>query len=266
MRDGRWWGAWCAPRVVVSGHVGTATAGTRCVTSGCGCRTARAVLVGTVGASAVTVGPFARELCACVTESDSHALTAPPPTCVAQLSDRCCGPSRWNRATPLTTLRHPRQPERRRRRILGVTLPYEAVSGPGHELATVASSGHEPRTQTGTGPVQQLGRALLNIGRMGPGRADYYLTAVARSDGGVEGYYLARGEEPGRWLGTGSKILGLAGEVTGEQLRAVLDAKHPATGDRLSAHPARKVPGFDHTFRAPKSVSLLWALGDRDTA
>jgi conjugative relaxase-like TrwC/TraI family protein len=101
---------------------------------------------------------------------------------------------------------------------------------------------------------------------MAPGRADYYLTAVARGGGGVEGYYLARGEEPGRWLGAGADTLGLSGEVTAEQLRAVLDAGHPTTGVQLAAHPARKVPGFDHTFRAPKSVSLLWALGDRATA
>jgi conjugative relaxase-like TrwC/TraI family protein len=101
---------------------------------------------------------------------------------------------------------------------------------------------------------------------MGPGRADYYLTAVARGGEGVEGYYLARGEEPGRWLGAGADTLGLSGEVTAEQLRAVLDAHHPHTGQQLAAHPARKVPGFDHTFRAPKSVSLLWALSDRDTA
>jgi conjugative relaxase-like TrwC/TraI family protein len=106
---------------------------------------------------------------------------------------------------------------------------------------------------------------VLNIGRMAPGRADYYLTAVAKRDG-VEGYYLARGEEPGRWLGTGADTLGLSGEVTAEQLRAVLDARHPETGQQLAAHPARKVPGFDHTFRAPKSVSLLWALGDQATA
>jgi conjugative relaxase-like TrwC/TraI family protein len=124
---------------------------------------------------------------------------------------------------------------------------------------------HVTVTQTGTGPVRAHGRLMLNIGRMAPGRADYYLTAVARDDG-VEGYYLARGEEPGRWLGTGAASLGLSGEVTGEQLRAVLDARHPATGDQLARHPARKVPGFDHTFRAPKSVSLLWALGDRATA
>jgi conjugative relaxase-like TrwC/TraI family protein len=107
---------------------------------------------------------------------------------------------------------------------------------------------------------------LLNIGRMAPGRADYYLTAVARGADGVEGYYLARGEEPGRWLGAGADTLGLSGEVTAEQLRAVLDAHHPATGQQLGRHLARMVPGFDHTFRAPKSVSLLWALSDRDTA
>ena len=106
---------------------------------------------------------------------------------------------------------------------------------------------------------------MLNIGRMAPGRADYYLTAVAKQDG-VEGYYLAHGEEPGRWLGTGAETLGLSGEVTGEELRAVLDARHPDSGVRLTSHPARKVPGFDHTFRAPKSVSLLWALGDRQVA
>jgi Ti-type conjugative transfer relaxase TraA len=107
---------------------------------------------------------------------------------------------------------------------------------------------------------------MLNIGRMAPGRADYYLTAVARGGNGVEGYYLARGEEPGRWLGHGAEQLGLSGEVTAEQLRAVLDARHPDTGFQLARHPARKVPGFDHTLRAPKSVSLLWALSDRDTA
>jgi conjugative relaxase-like TrwC/TraI family protein len=106
---------------------------------------------------------------------------------------------------------------------------------------------------------------MLNIGRMAPGRADYYLTAVAKRDG-LEGYYLARGEEPGRWLGRGADTLGLSGEVTAEQLRAVLDGRDPTSGEQLAAHPARKVPEFDHTFRAPKSVSLLWALGDQATA
>jgi hypothetical protein len=58
----------------------------------------------------------------------------------------------------------------------------------------------------------------------------------------------------------------VSGEVTGLHLRAVLDARAPSTGEQLARHPARKVPGFDHTFRAPKSVSLLSALFDRGTS
>jgi conjugative relaxase-like TrwC/TraI family protein len=104
---------------------------------------------------------------------------------------------------------------------------------------------------------------MLNIGRMAPGRADYYLTVVADRDDATD-YYLAPGEEPGRWLTTGGLALG--GTVRAEQLRAVLDARHPDTGEQLASHPARKVPGFDLTYRPPKSVSLLWALGDRNVA
>lgn len=104
---------------------------------------------------------------------------------------------------------------------------------------------------------------MLNIGRMAPGSQDYYLHAVAH---GVEDYYLGRGEAPGRWLGHGLDPLDLSGEVTGEQLTAVLAGQHPATGETLAAHPARKVPGFDLTFRAPKSVSLLWGLADTEVS
>ena len=103
---------------------------------------------------------------------------------------------------------------------------------------------------------------MLNIGRMAPGRAAYYLEVVA--DREATDYYLAPGEEPGRWLLAGG--LDLAGIVQAPQLRAVLDGRDPVTGVQLAAHPARKVPGFDLTYRPPKSVSLLWALGDAATA
>ena len=106
------------------------------------------------------------------------------------------------------------------------------------------------------------GRPLLNIGRMAPGGHDYYLGIVAS---GAEDYYLAAGEEPGRWVGRGAQRLSLAGRVEAEELRAVLAGHDPASGEQLARHPARKVPGFDLTFRAPKSVSLLWGLGDRAT-
>src|SRR6056297_1660368 len=198
-----------------SGRVGTATAGTGCVTATASYRTARPVVGRTVGSPPVTAGPVGRELSSRAAGCDRYALLAPTPAAIAQPPDRsrrrCCG----NRLTRLSTLRHPFTPEDRRRPDLAVRLACAPVCDARQGLATIASSAHEAATQTGTGSVQQLGRAMLNIGRMGPGRAGYCLTAVARGSEGVEGYYLARGEEPGRWLGHGSEILGLSGEVTG---------------------------------------------------
>ncbi len=46
----------------------------------------------------------------------------------------------------------------------------------------------------------------------------------------------------------------------------MLSGADPHSGRQLAGHPARRIPGFDLTFRAPKSVSLLWGLGDRDVA
>ena len=73
-------------------------------------------------------------------------------------------------------------------------------------------------------------RSVLSIGRLGSGSADYCLRAVA---GGAEDYYLAEGEEPGRWLGAGGEGLELEGRVAGDDLRAVLDGRDPADGAQL---------------------------------
>jgi conjugative relaxase-like TrwC/TraI family protein len=74
-------------------------------------------------------------------------------------------------------------------------------------------------------------------------------------------YYLDPDEPPGRWWGAGTRALGLAGEVTSEQLRALLDGLHPATGARLGRRfGGTSARGFDCTFSAPKSISVLWAL------
>jgi conjugative relaxase-like TrwC/TraI family protein len=105
---------------------------------------------------------------------------------------------------------------------------------------------------------------MLSIGRLGSGSADYYLTAVAA---GAEDYYLREGEEPGRWLGGGADALGLCGLVAAGDLRAVLDGRDPVDGTQLVRGPGgdrARTPGFDLTFKAPKSVSLLGALGDHE--
>jgi Ti-type conjugative transfer relaxase TraA len=95
---------------------------------------------------------------------------------------------------------------------------------------------------------------VLSIGKLAAGSEGYYLASVAR---GAEDYYLHAGEAPGRWLGAGARELGLEGEVAGDDLRAVLGGVD-MNGTALAK---RKVPGWDLTFSAPKSLSILHALG-----
>jgi len=176
-------------------------------------------------------------------------------------------------------------------------------------------------------------RPVLNIGKLRPGGGEYYVREVASS---AEDYYLGRGEAPGRWVGSLAAEMGLHGEVDPEHFRALLDGRHPLSGEQLVAppraktrgvspwppeewltaeeaavqlhvsatfirrllrtgklegekasaeatrrltwrvqraqvntyaaehKPPRRRPGFDHTLRPPKSVSVLWALADPD--
>jgi conjugative relaxase-like TrwC/TraI family protein len=100
---------------------------------------------------------------------------------------------------------------------------------------------------------------MLSIGRLGTtGGAEYYLDKVANS---VDDYYLGRGEAPGQWIGSTAQSLGLIGRVDAEGLRNLLVGKS-ALGDDLGARVTQgRRPGYDLTFSAPKSISLLWAFG-----
>jgi conjugative relaxase-like TrwC/TraI family protein len=109
---------------------------------------------------------------------------------------------------------------------------------------------------------------MLTIGKLGAGQEAYYLEKVAD---GAEDYYSGEGEAPGRWTGAGAEELGLEGVVVSDELRAMLTGRHPAGGEPLVdgrgvCRSQGPVPGFDLTFSAPKSVSLLWGLGDGRTA
>jgi Ti-type conjugative transfer relaxase TraA len=101
---------------------------------------------------------------------------------------------------------------------------------------------------------------VLSIGKMVVGAEEYYLGMVAE---GREEYYSGSGEAPGTWVGSGRHALGLEGEVGAEELRTLLAGFSPQ--DRTSLgfkRPAlsSRVAGFDLTFSAPKSVSLLYGL------
>jgi len=100
---------------------------------------------------------------------------------------------------------------------------------------------------------------VLNIGKLLRGKERYYLDQVARSQ---EEYYTGAGEAPGQWAGAAAAELGVAGEVSEDGLLRMLAGAHPDTAVRLGGPPrGERVLAFDLTFRAPKSVSLLYALG-----
>lgn len=103
----------------------------------------------------------------------------------------------------------------------------------------------------------------LSIAKLRVGAESYQLSGVAK---GLDDYYTGAGEAPGVWAGSGAARLGLGGEVSAEALRAVMAGLAPGmtvnpNGEQVRANP-RRVPGFDLTFKIPKSASVLYAVSD----
>ena len=101
---------------------------------------------------------------------------------------------------------------------------------------------------------------VASIGLMASGQHEYYLK-LARED-----YYLNGGEPPGQWFGAGARRLGLSGTVQAQHLGNVLNGFSP-TGEKSFVKSAGKEnhqPGWDVTFSAPKSVSIVWGVADSD--
>lgn len=104
----------------------------------------------------------------------------------------------------------------------------------------------------------------MSLAKLGAGVVDYLEEMVAR---GVEEYYANAKEAPGEWLGQSSTRLGLDGVIDADDFRRVLSGAHPDTGERLTSGKSMpKVVGLDATFCAPKSASLLFALGGSEVS
>jgi conjugative relaxase-like TrwC/TraI family protein len=79
-------------------------------------------------------------------------------------------------------------------------------------------------------------------------------------------YYLKGEEAPGVWWGRGAARLALDGNLEPEEFLAVMSGEDPVSGERLGRRFGEaSVRGYDATFSAPKSVSLIYALGDAAT-
>lgn len=99
---------------------------------------------------------------------------------------------------------------------------------------------------------------MLSIGAMSSGRAGYYL-GLAQED-----YYVKGGEPPGKWFGRGAEALGLQGTVEPAALYNLFAGLSPSGDEDLIQRQrhdqkAEHRPGWDLTFSAPKSVSVLWS-------
>ena len=105
---------------------------------------------------------------------------------------------------------------------------------------------------------------MLSIGKLTVEQSRYYERQVAH---GRDDYYSGRGESAGRWTGAGAETIGLGGQVDDDGFMALMEGRDPATGERLKQVGGRsKVAAFDLTFSAPKSVSVLFAIGEQGLA
>jgi len=100
------------------------------------------------------------------------------------------------------------------------------------------------------------GLAMLCVAKVRRGGHDYYMELV---DTGLEA--------PGEWLSSGGRLLGLTCPVGATGFEAVMAGTDPSSGKVLGGARGRvEVAGFDLTFCAPKSVSVLHALGEDHVA
>jgi conjugative relaxase-like TrwC/TraI family protein len=112
----------------------------------------------------------------------------------------------------------------------------------------------------------------MSLKKLAAGSGYAYLTrqvAAADSTGlgsmPLADYYAAKGEAPGRWIGSGLVGIDRLGDgdvVTDQQMKNLFgDGCDPVTGAALGrAFQSGSVAGFDLTFSPVKSVSALWAV------
>ncbi len=105
---------------------------------------------------------------------------------------------------------------------------------------------------------------VLKIHVVRPGGHLYYVNDLI--PGRAEGSLVA-GESPGVWSGDGAAGLGMTGIVDATGFGEVLDGRDPSSGRTIRASRGHhSVSGYDLSFCAPKSVSLLHLLAPREIA
>ena len=125
-------------------------------------------------------------------------------------------------------------------------------------IRTTAYDGHVVMTAMSIKADSAAGYArYLESKTVAPERGDYYLGPTSEA-----------AQAPGRWHADRATLerLGIVsdGQVDGRHFVALMEGRHPSTGAWLRPEGAGggRGGGIDATFSAPKSVSVVWAIGD----
>ena len=116
---------------------------------------------------------------------------------------------------------------------------------------------------------------MQSLGKLVASQASYYTEQLRHSvgedvpvlrgdaNGGRADYYAGH-ESPSRWMGSGLSRLDLkSGAAVDNDVFTGLMAHQNPDGEKMIVPRSHgKVAAYDHTFSAPKSVSLLYAYGD----
>ena len=120
---------------------------------------------------------------------------------------------------------------------------------------------------------------MLTIAKLHGESVAYYESTVGNelgqtaSESGPDSYYSEDGTKPARaWIAARSRAqservsvrLGveIGAEIRGDSVRDWFNKALAPSGEKLGRAPkSTGVPGFDLTFCAPKSVSVLWGFG-----
>ncbi|MEN0050950.1 MAG: MobF family relaxase, partial [Bacteroidota bacterium] len=96
----------------------------------------------------------------------------------------------------------------------------------------------------------------INSSKGASAALSYFKDDLAQQD-----YYTGQAKYIGTWHGKLVKRFGLSEEVTEETFKQLVQNRHPKTGKKITVRDAaNRRCGYDFTFNAPKSVSIIHAI------
>ena len=102
--------------------------------------------------------------------------------------------------------------------------------------------------------------SLRGLGNLGSGGGSAALAASYYEQRSAD-YYVKDLDHQGEWMGQGAEALGLHGAINREEFQMSL-AGYVAGREVQNAGAENRLMGWDCTFSAPKSVSVVWAGAD----